>query len=108
MAADLQELVDAVLPGRFGGAPTDYKFAEMEVGGLPRVEVVVSPRVGAVDEVQVRKSVLQHLASLGEGGWLMAGVWEQGDALTVVRREPRATGVGKILALHRAEGPRPS
>ncbi len=108
LAADLQELVDAVLPERFGGAPTDYQFAETEVGGLPRVEVVVSPRVGPVAESDVRKAILQHLSGLDQGGRLMAGLWEQGDTVTVVRREPRATGVGKILALHVAEARRPT
>ena len=33
----------------------------------------------------------------------MAGLWDQGETVTVVRREPHATGVGKILALHVAE-----
>lgn len=103
LAADLQELVDTVLPKRFGGAPTNYQLAEREVGGLPRVEVVVSPRVGHVEETEVRETVLRHLAGLDQGGRLMAGLWDQGETVTVVRREPQATGVGKILALHVAE-----
>ena len=35
---------------------------------------------------------------------LMAEVWEQGETLRVVRREPSLTSAAKILPLHIANG----
>ena len=96
-------LVEEVLPARFGGHPTDYQFVEEEEDGLSRVSLVVSPRVGAVDEPQVVATVLEVLGSPphGSGGhWLMAEYWKGARTLRVVRREPYATAAAKILPLH--------
>ena len=44
----LLELVETVLPARFGGAITDYQFAEHETErGVTRLELRVHLRVGA-------------------------------------------------------------
>ena len=93
-------LVEHELPARFGGGPTDYQLVEDEHGGLPRVRLLVSPRVGEVDE----RSVLDEaLAGLAEGAGyraMMAGVWRDGATLTVERAEPLQTAAGKILPFH--------
>ena len=44
---DLLAIVDELLPARFGGSSTDYQFVEREDNGLPRVALIVSPRLGA-------------------------------------------------------------
>lgn len=95
----LHSLVEEVLPARFGGAASDYQLVEEEVAGLPKVHLVVSPRVGEVDE---RKVVEVALAALDGGGarGMMADLWRAGETLRVVRREPYATGAAKVLALH--------
>ena len=97
----LYELIETVLPARFGGSPTDYQLVEEEEeGGLPKVSVVVAPRVGAIDEGEVVSSVVQALRALPRGGRLMTEQWLQGDTLRVVRREPYATSSSKVLPLH--------
>lgn len=100
LGGDLVRLVENVLPARFGGGPTDYQFVEDEQNGLPRVRLLVSPRVGAVDET----AVLEHaLAALADGGgWrqMMAGIWRDGTTLTVERAEPFSTPAAKIQAFH--------
>ena len=101
LAGDLLTLVDEVLPARFGGAPTDYQLVEEEDGGVPKVAVVVRPSVGAVDEAEVVEAVLAHLRGIPRLA-LMAGIWEDGRTLRVVRREPEHTVRGKILALRPA------
>jgi phenylacetate-coenzyme A ligase PaaK-like adenylate-forming protein len=99
MGNDLIELVDEALPRRFGGGPTDYQLVEEEVGGLPKVTVVVRPGVGQVDDSEVLEFVLGHLRSTKRNR-LMAEVWRGGDTLRVVRREPHRTRPsGKILPL---------
>jgi hypothetical protein len=88
-----------VLPARFGGAPTDYQLVEEEVDGLPKVSVVIRPRVGDVDDNEVVSTVLASLGSEPHNR-LMAEVWRDGDTLSVVRREPYVTPAAKILPLH--------
>jgi hypothetical protein len=103
VGSELLRLVEEVLPDRFGGHPTDYQVLEEEEGGLSKVSLVVSPRVGAVDEAQVINAALEVLGSApGSTGadTMMAGYWRDAQTLRVVRREPYATSVAKILPLH--------
>jgi hypothetical protein len=100
VGSDLIELVDELLPRRFGGDATDYQLVEEEVDGLPEVRIVVSPRVGEIAEGEVVTLVLEKL---GEGSGykrMMADVWRTGGMLRVVRHEPYTTGSAKILPLH--------
>jgi hypothetical protein len=97
---ELLEVVERVLPARFGGTPADYQLVEEEVDGLPKVGVVVSPRIGAVDERRVVDAVLETLSAGPGYRGMMAGLWRSGETLRVVRREPYATATAKILPLH--------
>lgn len=99
LGSDLLVLVDRVLPARFGGDPGDYQLVEEEVGGLPKVSVVVRPALGELDERQVVTAVLDHLRS-ERRNQLMADLWRDAKTLRVVRREPHMTSAGKILPLH--------
>jgi hypothetical protein len=98
---DLLDLVERALPGRFGGGPTDYQLVEAEERGVPRLRVVVSPRVGAVDEREVVRTVLDAVAEGPAWRGMTAGVWHDGHTVEVVRREPHATHAGKVTAFHR-------
>ena len=100
MGSGLYHLLEEALPARFGGSPGDYQLVEEEEESLPRVSVVVAPRVGAVDEDAVVEAVLRELAAYPQGGALMASQWRQGRTLRVVRREPYVTSSSKILPLH--------
>ena len=97
---DAIALLDTILPARFGGAPTDYQLVEEEEDGMPRVSVVVSPRVGELDEAEVIAATLEALAAGSDQKRMMTTVWKTGDTLKVVRREPHATASAKILPLH--------
>ncbi len=99
LGSDLLALVDEILPRRFGGDPTDYQLVEEEVGGLPRVSVVIRPHLGDVPEREVVSAIVEFLRSEPRNR-LMAEVWDQGDTLRVVRREPSLTTAAKILPLH--------
>jgi hypothetical protein len=95
----LYELLEQTLPARFGGSATDYQLVEAEEDGLTRVNLVVSPRVGQVDEHAVLEAFFE---SVGFADWSrrMADTWRSGGTLRVQRREPYATSVGKILPLY--------
>jgi hypothetical protein len=66
---------------------------------VPKVSIVVRPGVGPVAEDEVVAAVLGFLGN-DPRNRLMARVWEQGEVLRVVRREPSLTAHGKILPLH--------
>jgi hypothetical protein len=99
LGEDLVELVDQVLPARFGGWPTDYQLVEEEAEGVPRVSVLVAPAVGAVAPDEVVDAVLGHLHARRRLR-VMAELWREADTLRVVRREPYTSGPAcKILPL---------
>lgn len=103
LGPELIRVVEEVLPGRFGGAPTDYQFVEEEEEGIAKVSLVVSPRVPEVRDHEVAEVVLRALEDC-PGGELMAGVWRDGETLRVRRQEPYATAAAKILPLHLVRG----
>jgi hypothetical protein len=100
LRGDLTPLVEQVLPGRFGGHSADYQLVEVETGGMPYVEVVVSPRVGPIDEAAVARTVYDWLRAR-PGEQLLADFWEDARTVRVSRRAPYATSSAKVLPLHR-------
>ena len=101
LGADLLVLLEQVLPERFGGRPTDFQLVEGEIGGIPRVSLVVSPAVGPLDAGEAVRVTLDFLRRRGVGQRLMAEVWESGGTIEVVRAEPHVTPAGKIQPLQR-------
>jgi hypothetical protein len=99
--AELLELVEQTLPARFGGSPSDYQLVETEERGVPRVEVYVSPRVGPVAERDVVDTVLAAVAEGPTWRAMVAGWWQDGETVRVVRRDPILTQAGKLHAFRR-------
>ena len=69
---DFVQLVEEVLPQRFGGESTDYQLVEVEnASGITRLKLVISPRVGAIDEsaavddLHRRATALERWTALG-------------------------------------------
>jgi hypothetical protein len=100
LGADLLRLVEHVLPAAHGGHATDYQVWDMFSDGLPRVGIVVSPRLGPIDERTVVETVLGFLGSRSAADRMMAAHWRQGNTLRVLRREPVVTSSAKTHALH--------
>lgn len=98
--SELITLIEDILPTHFGGNPTDYQFVEQEENGLPKVSIVVSPRVGGIDEPKLTSMVLETLRSTALEDKLRGGIWEEGHVLRVMRREVYSSGASKILPLH--------
>ncbi len=107
LGTELVTIVDRILPERFGGAPTQYQLVEGEEGALPRIDIVISPAVGEVEESEAVAAVLGALARIGEPQRMMAERWRDGETLRVVRREPHSTFGAKVLPLHVAAAARP-
>lgn len=100
LGTEVIALLEQVLPGRFGGGATDYQLVEFDEGGVSRVAIVVSPRVGAVDEGEVVRAVLGFLRSQGRPQGMMSDVWESSGTLRVLRREPYVTAGAKTPSVH--------
>lgn len=98
--SEVVELLETVLPARFGGSAIDYQLVEREEDGLRRVSVVVSPHVGPVDEREVLELVRARLRSPGRGHGLMTEVWQASHTLRVERREPYETPGAKTPLVH--------
>ena len=90
--AELLELVERTLPTRFGGSPSDYQLVETEEQGIPRVDVYVSPRVGPVAERDVVDTVSRPSPKARTWRAMVAGWWEDGDTVRVVRHDPIPPG----------------
>jgi hypothetical protein len=104
---DLVTLVDETLPERFGGGPTDYQLVEEDADGRPRLGIVVSRRVGDVDESALIDAVLAAVES-NPSNRDLAALWRAEGTLRVRRREPYETSSAKLLPLHVARTTDPS
>ena len=107
--ADVIRILEAVLPFRFGGAPTDYQLVEDEdATGAPSLRLVVRPEVGPVDPGALIGVFLDALAEASEASRLMAAQWREAGIVRVDRRAPLTTPSGKILHLVAASTTRSS
>ena len=99
--SDVAQVLDEVLPARFGGGPTDYQILEEEGrDGSPVVKLLVHPRLGELDE---RLMASEFLKEVGRGGGalsVMGRAWKEAELIRIERGAPRTTRSGKILHLH--------
>jgi hypothetical protein len=106
---DVERVLERVLPGRFGGGPTDYQLVEdVAPDGSSRLRLLVAPAVGPLD---VRQVALTFLGALGHGSGVervMSQLWREAGVVNVERRVPMVTPAGKILHLHQERQPTPS
>jgi len=98
---DVVRVLEDVLPGRFGGSPTDYQLVEsVDADGRSRLRLLVHPRLGALDAADVAATFLQAVGAGTGAERVMGLVWKQADLLQIERREPLTTRAGKIMHLH--------
>jgi hypothetical protein len=103
LGGELYDILEQVMPARFGGNPTDYQLVEQEdEHGIPKVNIIISPSVGPVDERDVVTTLLEKLSTLGgyQRGRLMTEQWMDAQTVTVLRQEPYTSGERKVLPLH--------
>ncbi len=100
--SQLIALIEDVLPTRFGGDPTDYQLVEHEDHeGLTRMDLLVHPRLGAIDEAGVRQCITEALVeSHGRRVARPHGWWDETGTVRVRRAVPILTKAGKLMPLH--------
>ena len=99
-APDVLELLEVMLPSRFGGTASDYQLAERDDGGVTRIALVISPRVGGVDEDAVRETLQAFFGGADRGRRLIGEVWAATGTVRIERREPFVTVGGKTPPVH--------
>jgi phenylacetate-coenzyme A ligase PaaK-like adenylate-forming protein len=105
IGADVQRILEEVLPAAFGGSPLDYQLVEDEgADSMSRLLLVVSPRLAIADEQEVARVFLRALRTGSPRGDSGGSIWERAGTLRVLRREPLVTSRGKQLPLHIRRG----
>lgn len=100
VGSEMEKILEEVLPGRFGGTPLDYQFAEEEDGrGLTRLVLRASPWIPIESERELAAAVLDTLRKGTEASRQAAAVLLNAGTLEVRRAEPRWTRGGKLLPL---------
>jgi hypothetical protein len=104
---DFIRIIEKELPARFGGQSTDYQLVEQEDGrGFNRLQLMVSPRLGVVNEKDLVKHFIDLLRRAEDSpeSWAQSGsqMWNQAGTVHVRRENPIPTVSGKILPFHLA------
>jgi hypothetical protein len=95
--ADIVMALDA-LAHRYGGGPADYQILEEQSAeGLPRYALVISPRVGILNESAAVEYFLAQLGGLRPINRFMANQWAQLGVVEVLRQDPVVGLRGKVL-----------
>lgn len=98
--SNLQQILEQVLPARFGGTLLDYQLAEEATdAGAVRLFLRASPSIGPLDEAAVRDTLLHELGRDSLLGAYQARMWEQARTIEVRREDPARTMAGKVLPL---------
>jgi hypothetical protein len=99
----LINLLESVLPARFGGTSLDYQLVEEEsADGATRFTLRISPSTGPLDEAAVCALML---AELDRGDVVTrhhANLLARAGTLRVLRAPPLATRAGKVLPFYLA------
>ncbi|MDH3692839.1 MAG: hypothetical protein OEU36_25715, partial [Gammaproteobacteria bacterium] len=104
VGSEMLHILEEVLPNRFGGGPLDYQLLEEEDDlGLPKLNLLISPRVHIPNDETVVEAVLQAMGRESLGADAARAILRQTDTLRVQRREPIWTGRGKLMPLHVAK-----
>jgi hypothetical protein len=99
---DFIRIIERELPERFGGRSTDYQLVEKEdARGLTHLQLLVSPRIGDIQESEVLEKFLNLLKRAEDSpeSWSQSGteMWKQSNMVQIVREFPIPTASGKIL-----------
>ncbi len=102
---DFFRIIEKELPEKFGGTSTDYQLIQEEDSkGLNRLRLLISPRLGRLDEDLVVSHFIRLLKNSESSpeSWAQSGtvMWDQARMVRVRREYPRTTPSGKILPFH--------
>ena len=94
--ADLEVLLEEILPRHCGGGPGDYQLVEAEENGAARLILRVSPDLEGLQTNEIRKIFLRELEALQHFYGPMVRVLEKGPSLVIKREMPEVGPTGKL------------
>lgn len=98
---EMLQILNEVLPERFGGSPLDYQLMEQEdEQGFTRLYIVISPRVELDNERALIDCVMKGLSHSSGMADAARVLWSDADSIQIKRMEPVWTERGKLLPLH--------
>ncbi len=98
----LFEFIEAVLPSEFGGIIGDYQLLEEEdESGTTRLTLLIHPRLGHVDEAEIRRLLIKELQKGSTQNREVARRWDAAGTVRTKRAAPLESERGKILPLRR-------
>jgi len=101
VGSEMLQILEEVLPARFGGSSLDYQLVEREdAQGLTRLYLAVHPRLKIDDEQAIADVVMGALRSSSEMADAARGVWQRAGTLEIRRTAPVLTARGKLFPLH--------
>lgn len=102
---DLIEILEARLPGEFGGGPCDYQLLEEEgTAGRTRLTLRIHPRLGELDEERILAHFLAELGKADRNQQFVTGNWRKTGTFRVAREAPRTSPRGKMASVHLGVG----
>jgi len=101
--SNLIQILEEVLPARFGGSAVDYQVVEEEgPDGSTLLVLRVHPRVGEADEEALRAALLRELGRGGLVDEYQVELLRRSSSIVVRRLPPLTTRAGKVLPFHLA------
>ncbi|TBR14766.1 hypothetical protein EPO66_06600 [bacterium] len=98
---EIANIIENVLPSKFGGSYLDYQFVEEEdENGITHLSIFVNPDMGEIDENNIIATVLSELRKGGDSQRVMAEVWCKTKSIIIKRNKPVFTKSGKLSPLH--------
>ena len=102
---DFINIIENILPKQFGGESTDYQVIEEEKpNGLIQLNLLISPRVGPINEPAVADTFIRLLKKAEDSpeSWAQSGseMWAQANTIRIKREYPIPTKRAKILPFH--------
>lgn len=103
IGSDMVDIMERLLPQKFGGSALDYQLAEQEdEQGFTRLCLLIHPRLDVPGENEIVKVILDHLEATSLMASRAQAIWRQANSLRIIRKEPVWTGRGKLMPLHLA------
>lgn len=96
------QLAEVDLPGRLGGGPGDFQFAESDDGSGTVLVLRVHPRIGEIDHADALE-VMGAVLGGSDNGVLARSVWSKDTGLRIERCAPSVTVAGKTLSFDRSD-----
>jgi hypothetical protein len=104
VGSDMQRILEEDIPREFGGTTLDYQLVEEEdERGFTRLTLLVSPRLGPIDEQKLVEAVMGALRRTNVASDVARAFWETAGTFRVRREEPFVSRRGKQPLVRRVK-----